>query len=321
MSLRAPFLKIGLIALIACLMLLSGTAEQFFTYFNVQQLVAVLAVQPIIFIGLVLQGVRHAVLIDRPNLSYLAATKSVALSQGFNLFLPARLSEVLKATYLRDRASVSMSIGLSAVLLERTADLIIIGLLGFACFFFFAPLVSKALVLAFLLLATMIVSVALWGSYSILALARALPWHRIGGFVERTYLHFAATLKDRVFFRSLWLGLIIWAISFLSAFLLLSVAGDIKIGVYGVLLVFVCTTVGGAVPALPAGLGTYEAAAVFALTSLGYSFADALVLAVTLHSAQLVLPLILTLAIILTERLGILSLIADLRANAPPSDA
>lgn len=312
-------LRGGLVVLIAGGVLLLGAAEPFLSGFDVRQLVALLVVQPVILIGLVLQGVRHAMLIDRPGLSYLAATKAVALSQGLNLLLPARLSEVLKATYLRDRANVPMSAGLSAVLLERTVDLIIVGFLGFVCLFFFATMVSHALIFVLVVMIAGILGLALWGRRGILALARVLPWPRISGFVELAYLHFSGSLKSPRFFLSLGLGLLIWGLSFLNIFLLIEFAGGIQVGVYGALLVFVWTTVGGAVPALPGGLGTYEAAAVFALMSLGYPFADALALAVTIHGAQLVLPLILALMVMLTERLGLSSLIADLRASVPAS--
>ncbi|MDP3231121.1 MAG: lysylphosphatidylglycerol synthase transmembrane domain-containing protein [Acidovorax sp.] len=314
-SLGVRLLRGGLVLLIAVGLVLSGVAQPFLSGFDVRQLVAILVVQPIILIGLALQGVRHALLIDRPGLSYLAATKAVALSQGLNLLLPARLSEVLKATYLRDRAGVPMSAGLSAVLLERTVDLIIVGFLGGVCLFFFAAMVSKTLIFVAFVFVAGVVALALWGQRKVLGLARALPWPKIGEFLERGYLHFSSSLRRPKFLVSLGLGVFIWGLSFFNIFLLIEFAGSIPIGLYGALLVFVCTTMGGAIPALPGGLGTYEAAAVFALMSLGYPFSDALILAVTIHVAQLVLPLILALMVMLTERLGLSSLISDLRSD------
>ena len=66
---------------------------------------------------------------------------------------------------------------------------------------------------------------------------------------------------------------------------------------------------------LPGGLGTYEVAGVFALRSLGYPFDEAIAVAIALHGAQLVLMFVLALAVMLTERIGLSSLIADLRAT------
>ena len=277
--------------------------------------------QLLILMGLFLQGVRHAILIDSRGLSYLITTKAVTLSQGLNLFLPARLSEVLKATYLRDRADIPMSVGLSAVVQERIIDLIIVGFLGVACLFFFATMVSKTLIFGIVLIIIVILGLALWGQSQILALTNSLPWPQVGGFLGRTYLHFSCSLRRPKFLLGLGLGLLIWSLSFLNIFLLIESAGTIKIGLYGALLVFVSTTLGGAIPALPGGLGTYEAAAVFALMSQGYLFADALTLAITIHGAQLILPLILAFGIMLTERLGLSSLIADLRANLTRTDS
>jgi uncharacterized membrane protein YbhN (UPF0104 family) len=314
----AQLFKVALMALIVAVILLSGVATPFVKHFDTRQLFAALLVQPLLLIGLLLQGIRHAVLIDRQNLSFWTATKAVSLSQGMNLLLPARLSELLKATYLRDRANIPMSAGVSAVLLERTVDLIIVGFLGGICLFIFGTLVSKTLVVVFSSVALIIVGVALFGGSYILAFARFLPWEIAGGLVERIYSHFIASLKNRVFFHGVWLGLLIWIISFLNVFLLLSVAGGTQMSLYGALLVFVCTTVGSAVPALPGGLGTYEAGAAYALTSLGYPFAEALALAVVLHGAQLVLPLVLALVVISTERLGLLSLVREFRRKGRP---
>jgi hypothetical protein len=309
-------LKLGGIVALAAIVLSSSAGRSLAQYFDMRYLLAVAVVQPLVLGALVLQGVRHAVLIDRPGLPYFSAIKAVVLSQGLNLLLPARLSEVLKATYLRNRANVPMSTGVSAVLLERTVDLIIVALLGALCLFLYVAMVNKTSVLVFAGLVAIIIGVALWGGEGILALARALPWPRLGGLIERAYLHFGSTLKDRAFIHGLGLGVVVWGISFLNVYLLLDFAGGTNVGVYGALLVFVCTTVGAAVPALPGGLGTYEAAAVFALTSLGYTFVDALTLAVTIHVAQLVLPLAMALVILLTERIGLSALIADLRSSA-----
>jgi uncharacterized membrane protein YbhN (UPF0104 family) len=313
--------RLGLILLMAGLLLHSGIAEPFLRNFEVRQLIALLVVQPIILIGLVLQGVRHRILIDRPGLSYLLTTKAVTLSQGLNLLLPARLSEVLKATYLRDRANIPMSIGLSAVVLERTVDLIIVGILGIVSLFFFATIIRNTLILWIIFTIVGILGVALFGKSKILALLRGIPWLLMGGFLERTYIHFSSSLRSPKFFLSLGIGLLIWSLSFVNIFLLIEYAGSMQIGLYGALLVFVFTTLGGAIPALPGGLGTYEAAAVFALMSQGYLFADALTLAITIHGAQLILPLILAFGIMLTERLGLSSLIADLRANLTRTDS
>ena len=137
-------IKLAVIGVLVSVAFCSDAVRTLMQYFDVRYLLAMVMVQPLVLASLVLLSVRYAVLIDRPNLSYFAAAKAVTLSQGLNLFLPARLSELLKATYLRNRAEVPMSASLSAMLLERTVDLIIVGVLGFFCIFFFAAMVNLA---------------------------------------------------------------------------------------------------------------------------------------------------------------------------------
>ncbi len=126
-------------------------------------------------------------------------------------------------------------------------------------------------------------------------------------------MHLVATTGTIAFWQAVLLGLLIWGLSYLNIFVFLSLAGSIPIGLSGALLVFVMTTLGGAIPALPGGLGTYEAAAVIALRSLGYSFDEAMALALVMHAAQLALPFLMAMLLMLQKRLGILSLISDIR--------
>lgn len=310
---RVLAIKIGLLVLIVSVLMMTGGSASVLASFESRHLLSALYVQPIVLMGLFVQGVRHAVLIDRPNLTYITATKAVTLAQGLNLLIPARLAEFLKATYLRDRAQVSISVGLSAVLLERTVDLIIVGTLGLICLFFFAAMVNKVLVVGLVLVALVIIMVALWGRRGIYAFSRLLPWPRLAAFIEQAYAHFGSILRQGQFFVGLILGLIAWALSYANVAILLSVAGDVPVGAFDALLVFVSTTIGGAVPALPGGVGAYEAAAVFALMPLGYPFHEALALAITIHAAQLVLPLLLSLLLLVSERVGLAGLIADVR--------
>ena len=283
--------------------------------FDARFLWAALAVQPLILLGLVVHSMRHIVLIGEPRVPLMRAVKAMTLSQGLNLLLPGRLSEVLKGTYLRDHAGVPLSVGISAVMLERTVDLLIVAALGFLGLALFMAGVDYKMVLVFGTVGATILLVALFARDSMLRLARALPWPRLASFAEQAYLHFAATVRTAAFFKALALGVIVWAISYANILVFLHLAGSIPIGFSGALLVLVFTTIGGAVPALPGGLGTYEVAGVVALRSLGYPFDEAIPIVIALHAAQLILMFVLALTVMLTERIGLSSLIADLRAS------
>ena len=80
------------------------------------------------------------------------------------------------------------------------------------------------------------------------------------------------------------------------------------------LAVFLATTFGGAIATLPAGLGTYEAAAVAVLTGLGYGFEEAVILAFAMHGIQFIITVPLTVVILVTERTGVSSLCVNIVA-------
>jgi uncharacterized membrane protein YbhN (UPF0104 family) len=288
--------------------------------FDVRFLWAALTVQPVILLGMAVYSVRHVILIGAPRVPFNKAFKAVALSQGLNLMLPGRLSEVLKGTYLRDHAAVPLSAGMSAVVLERTVDLLIVSALGVVGLALFVSGVDYRTVAVLSAVSVAVILFALHAKRPTLRVVRALPWPRVAAFVERAYLHFSATVRTGAFFKALALGVVGWGISYANIFAFMEIGGSIPVGASGVLLVFVFTTFGAAVPALPGGIGTYEAAGVVALRSLGYPFDEALAITVALHAAQLILPFLLAMAVMLTERVGLSSLISELRASTlPPS--
>lgn len=312
----ATLVKLGLIGICFYLVASSSLVGAFHAELGRELLVAGLVVQPIILCCLFVLAMRHVLLVGAPRISLGVAFRAMVLSQGLNLVLPARLSELLKATYLRDHASVPLSSGVSAVVLERTVDVLIVAALGALGVVQYFDRGNFASIPAFGLGLAAVILVLVRSPGFVLRLMRAVPSERLAGFLERTYRHFAATARTRSFWRALLLGGLAWCLSYINILVFLEVAGSLPTGFSGALLVFVLTTLGGAIPALPGGLGTYEAAAVIALRSLGYAFDEALVLSVAMHAAQLVLPFALAVLIMLTERLGIASLVADLRRNA-----
>jgi uncharacterized membrane protein YbhN (UPF0104 family) len=90
-------------------------------------LAGALVVQPLVLVSLMAQAQRHAVLARTPPAPFWAAFRAVSLAQGLNVLVPGRLSEGLKATYLRQKAGVPLSDALAALVIERLLDLAILG--------------------------------------------------------------------------------------------------------------------------------------------------------------------------------------------------
>jgi uncharacterized protein (TIRG00374 family) len=306
-------LKIGFIGTVVLLALNNGLLVDLDAKLTSSLMTSAAAMQPFIVLGLLAQAQRHRMLIRTSEVRLPVAFQAMTLAHGLNLVLPARLSELIKVTYLRDQADVPFSSGLSAVVLERLVDMLIVAVLGLlAAIQFFergnfisVPALGLLIGAAFMLLVRF--------PKPVMGLIHRMPSQRLSGTLVRTYSHFIATAEKKAFWKAVWLGLLIWSLSYLNIFIFLSLAGSIPVGLSGALLVFVMTTLGGAIPALPGGLGTYEAAAVIALRSLGYSFDEAMALALVMHAAQLALPFLVAMLLMLQKRLGILSLISDIR--------
>jgi uncharacterized protein (TIRG00374 family) len=273
-------------------------------------LVAALTVQPIILFGFGVAAVRLATLVGQRPISVTTPFKAIILCYGVNVVVPGRVSELLKATYLRDHAGVALGSGLAAVFVERIADVLMLGV--------FALAAAAALVTGFNRMAALMALAALtllFGLPVIAPWAKRLvdrvPAERIRGFFHRFIEHSVERMTHRTFWGVLALSVLMWLTSLTGIVALFSIVGSIPIGITGALVVFVASTIGGAVPALPGGFGTYEAAVVFSLREYGYDFNEALALALTLHGSQIAIACTLAPLIALRERTGVAALITD----------
>lgn len=231
--------------------------------------------------------------------------------------MPGRVAELFKATYLRAYADVPLSRGIAAVFLERSVDLLIVAGLGLIGAALLSNVDNKlAFGLAVLVIAALIFIPLLEKQLEVLS--KRIPWSKLRVFSEELLKHIAETVRAGTFYRGLALGVATWAASFANIYLFTNIAGGKPLDFQGILVLFVVTTLGGAVPALPGGFGGYEAGAILVLKSYGYSFDEALPFAIGMHLAQFVLPVIGGAFILSRERVGISALLHELR-NEPKS--
>ena len=271
---------------------------------------ALLAIQPLIAAGFLIAGLRLWILLATPDVPYAYAVKAVLLGSGANVVLPARLAEPLRAAYLRDLAGVPLSTGISAILLERVTDVALLGLsvaLSVNLLFVEAGLLNVLLIAP----AVILVLALPWLEHPLGRLCEHIPWAPLRAFGIRFVEHTAARVREKTVYLALACGTALWCVSVAAFALFLHLAGGSPIGLGGALAVFVMAMIGGAVPALPGGFGTFEAGVILALTGLGYGFEEALVIAVTLHASELVLSVLASLVIVSTERLGVSRLVNE----------
>lgn len=312
---RRLLLKVVLVVIVLCIVLAIFDLQMLDDLWRWNLLFAILCIQPFVWTATYFAALRFALLARTPPLPAWPVFKAVLLTNGLNTILPSRLGEFAKPVYLRNRCGIPMSEGMGSVFIERATDVLLLAafaLLGASLMVVRANtalfLVAVALIIAFLLF---------WkASWMIPLVVRIVPGQRVRAFVERAMTHVSRRLNDRAFYLSLVAALLLWITCWAYTSLFVAVAADRPIDLTTGLLVLVATTLGGAIPVFPAGLGTYEAAVVAVLKTRGYAFEEALMLALALHAAQAVANLAGTAAILVTEKIGVGSLINDVREFA-----
>ena len=307
-------LKFGLLALLVALAAMRLDLSSTFRYLSGRTVLYILALQPLVLLCALAMTKRFEVLLQSPGVPYRTIFKAIILANGINVILPARLSEVLKATYINEKTGHSVSRSVSAVVLERIGDIMVFLSLAFASLgsvlFRVNAVYLSAIALAIILgLATLAGSQRL-----IVGFAERLRSPLLSRFLKQFVTHAAGSLRSRSFYVGQMYGVLAWSCSYLLMTIFIEFNGSISLGFSQTMVLFTATTVGLLIPLLPGGMGTYEAAAVYVLKGFGYSFEEALALALALHLSQLLLFFVLSLVIVAREHLGISRLIKRLRS-------
>lgn len=284
-------------------------------------IIAGLALQPMMIVGSLLISARHAMLVRPLSPPYLETWFAVILSAGLNIVVPARLSEFVKISYLREREAIPFHVGTSAIIVERLMDIVVvsaIGVAGLAVFFgnqsvlFVAILIFSSLVLLGLRPIGRLANKWIGQSNNVLALFLARVAEAATSLSRRQLVQVAMPLT-----------VLSWFATFVGIYLFLYLLPDSGASLGLAAALFVAVIAASAIPALPAGLGSFEAAAVLILQQAGHDFSYALTAAVSLHLAQLFMSASLAPVILLIRKTGVSDLMRSamsaLKSNTPES--
>ncbi|RXJ54422.1 lysylphosphatidylglycerol synthase transmembrane domain-containing protein [Candidatus Marinarcus aquaticus] len=286
--------------------------ELFFNNFDRDFINALLFAQIPIFISSIFFTLRHMFFIDKA-LRFSIAFNAMLLSVGLNYIVPGRISELIKATYIRDKSNIGFSIGIGAVFLERFADLIVLASIALAGLTFFAMDIQGNSLIIVMFLICLIVAVIYFEKNILFLLNKLVLNKKLNNFLNTTYQH----IKSQVFTKKFIIGLIytfvIWFFSSLTIFVFLNIAGEIKLSSLEILMILLGGAIGLAIPALPGGIGTFEAIVVTILIKYGYDFNSALALAIGLRINNMLFVLPYALIIAFKNGTGLNKLYKDLR--------
>ena len=275
---------------------------------------AVVLIQPLVFLTCAPITTRFRLLTGRPKLRYWAVYKAMLVGLGLNLIVPGRAAELLKVVYLQKKEGLPFAQGAAALFMERLGDLIIasaMAVLSLNLFMFGLDTVGVIVSLAVLFT---VVTAIPFMERPLLFVLSLIPWRGLKEMLKEMLRHVVSNTRNGVFYMGMFIGGFAWFLSFLSIYLfLIMVEGGNPITPYGALAVLVATTFGGAIPALPGGFGTYEAAGVLVLSGFGYGFEEALAVILALHASQVLFLFLAGLAIAVIEGSGVAALMMDLR--------
>ncbi len=274
--------------------------------------------------GVVLKVPRWALLFgpDAPKWDTLFGAMNVGYA--INTLLPARLGEVVRAYWVRDRSGVGMIQTLSTIALERVTDgvtLVILLLVTAPTVAFPGKLLGPALTVGAVFFAVFIgMSVLALGSSNtsgpIALFVRSLDRGRfaVAGRLLMSTLSGLYALRSR---RSIaLLGLytvLIWVANVTLAWLTVQ-AFHIDIPLTGAILLTAVLNLGMAVPSSPGYVGVYEYLMVLTLSLYGISHTPALAAAFAFHIISFVPVTLIGLAYIV--RFGLETTIGMVRSGA-----
>ncbi len=238
------------------------------------------------------------VFLTRHRVRFSLSLQTVFLCLGLNNIFPAKLGELAKVSFLRQRAGIAMSEGMGIVFWERFFDLNAVLLFGVLI----AYLLDKSL-----LLVPLAVIVGVFWAFLLLnsrfpaisrLVLRLIPLPRLKDFVAAILEHLQEHVSWRFFLLLGWYTLLVWLSYLAVALLFVQWAAGLELTAAQVAAVFVVSSIGLSLPSSPGGMGVYEAAVVLSLGWFGVTKETALAAGIGLHVLQ-ILPTVLGTLIIL----------------------
>lgn len=252
-----------------------------------------------------------------------------AMNVGYavNALLPARLGEIVRAYWVRDRAGVSMVRTLSTIALERVADgltLLILLVLVAPTVAFPRRLVGPALTIGVVFVVAVAgMAVLVHGAErenhplsTYLARLETGRWAFVGGAIRQAMTGLQALKTWRSVALLVFYSLIIWAANVLLAWLVLH-AFHIDVPVTAAMLLVAVVNLGMTVPSSPGYVGVYEGLTVLTLGLYGVHHAPALAFALAFHAIAFVPVTII--GLIYIARTGTETTLQMLRTSATRS--
>jgi len=276
---------------------------------SVRTLGAIAVMQVFLLIGTYLCSYRHAVLVRTPPAPVMSCWMGLMLSAGFNLAIPGRIAELIKATYLRNKHGIPLSSGTAAIVVERLYDVLIVASIGLVGAYGVDYLNPWLLVATLSFVCLIIVFLVPLGQLAIRFLDNRK--FRLCMFIVANLRHMEATINPRVSLIVFGCSAFAWLLHYAGLWLFFQALPGHGLTLWQVAIVFTAIIFAGAIPALPAGIGLVQAAVIATLMGFGKDFNEALSLSLLLFLSEIFLSAVITPFLLMTQSAGIMPLIRD----------
>jgi uncharacterized protein (TIRG00374 family) len=222
--------------------------------------------------------------------SYPAMFGYLLIGYAANNVLPARLGELVRSHYLGDREGVSRASALGTVVVERVVDLVAVVAIATTALLVLsvrgvlagAVLIGAGIAGLFLVvLGLAIVAHRLPGADRIAAVLQR--WPRLGELGRSLQGGLSVAAQPRTVVEALLASAAAWTCAIL-ALAAMGQALGLQLSMGAAALITSGVALAGAIPAAPSNIGTFEAAAVAAGTTVGLAPESALALGVLSHA-------------------------------------
>ena len=230
------------------------------------------------------------------NLSFGSSFEVITISSALNMILPARLGEISKAYYLKKFYDYNYNKTFSLIFVERFFD--IIALFFIMCYWLYNFFSDTQIKNATIFLAFFIVIIlVLFNTKKFYYFLKKIPFKFLRVYLQKLYRNIYRLLKSP--YEALFFTFLVWFLYFLSYFLFFTFGANFNLSHYKMLELFIFSTIALSVPILPAGIGTFEGAIVFFLTTQGVDKETAFVSAVIYHALIFIVDFLLFFIILL----------------------
>jgi len=213
-----------------------------------------------------------------------ASIESTFICLGVNNITPAKLGEVAKGFYLKQFYGYFIAKSFALMIIERVFDVIIlISLLIFISYYIEVSnifLLTLFIVFSLLLLTLFLLKPKLFLKFTL----------KYSPKIVKNFLVNVIKTIARVEFKE-WLvislyTILLWSIYYLATFIFTKIASNFELDYFQILVVFIFSSIGMALPSTPGGIGVFEAGVVFALSLYGIEKEEALSFGLILHMLQ-----------------------------------